>query len=71
MAGKGGKEMTNRQRIVKDIERTTNAAIENNVEPLALTNWILSIIATELAGINDELYTLKRNKQTNEVGELK
>lgn len=71
MVGKEGKEMTNRQRTVKDIERTTKEVIENNVEPVALTNWILSIIAVELAGINDELYTLKLNKQTNEVGELK
>lgn len=71
-----GKEdkMNNRQRVAEDVEISAKLAAEKGVVGQdVMTNGILSVIAIELAGLNDELHALnlKIDKLTKEVGKRK
>lgn len=71
--GKGETIVTNRDRVLKDIDRTTMKMAEQSVPPEAFTNALLCGIMVELAGLNDELHALnlKIDKLTKEVGKRK
>lgn len=71
-----GKEdkMNNRQRVAEDIEISVKlAAAKGGVGQGVMTSGILSAIAIEVAGLNDELHALnlKIDKLTKEVGKRK
>ena len=62
--------MSNRQRVAEDVEISAKLVAEHGGGQDIMTNGILSAIAIELAGLNDELHALnlKIDKLTKEVG---
>lgn len=65
--------VTNRDRVLRDIDQTTMEVVKQSVPPEAFTNTVLCGIMVELAGLNDELHALnlKIDKLTKEVGKRK
>lgn len=64
--------MTNRQRVAEDLMQSVKLAAEKE-DRNAMMVGILGAMASEIAGLNDELHALnlKIDKLTKEVGKRK
>ena len=65
--------MSNKTAFNNQMYDVLKKASTQDVEPAAMTNSVLVALASEVAGLNDELHAINLNlkKLTNEVGKRK